>query len=200
MYEVVEFNKDLDLSEFYSLAKERGFENNSNQHVLYDTFSHLDRYNVWLLYYNKRAIGSVAAHSLEELGVLGDAYRIAARTCFFTGLDEKHYNLRTLNQIKTHQSITPQFLIPACIEWAGRDKDLYISSTDNSVGTQRYVHKTYCPALQSTGVLEEPIELEYRGGFHCFWKVNVDVFYKQLVNNWWPESRKIFGSALESYL
>ena len=200
MYEVKEFSDDLDLTEFYQTAKLRGFENNSSKEVLYDTFAHLDRYNVWLLYYNNKAIGSVAAHSLEELGILGDAYRIAARTCFFTGMDNRNHNLRTLNQIKTHNSVTPQFLIPPCIEWAGRDKKLFISSTESSVGTQRWVHNIYCPALNKTGALHDPIELDYRGSFHWFWQLNVDVFYEQLVDNWWPESKNLFGNQLASYL
>lgn len=203
MYEIKEFNPSLDLEEFYSLAKQRGFENNSSKEVLYDTFAHLDRYNVWLLYYNNKAIGSVAAHSLEELGMLGDAYRIAARTMVFTDkLEGTSYGtgLRGISVITKHQNPTAQFLIPKCIEWAGRDKNLFISSTENSVGTQRLVHNIFCPALNKIGALNDPIELNYRGSFHWFWQLNVDVFYKQLVNNWWLDSKNLFGSQLEDYL
>jgi hypothetical protein len=91
-----------------------------------------------------------------------------------------YHQLRALTYtIKQHQNITAQFFIPACIEWA-KDADLYISSHPSDVGTQRLVHKIYCPALVETGALERTCELEYRGHLQTFWKLNVDVFYEQL--------------------
>lgn len=197
MYKIVEFSDNLDLEDFYNQASARGFTNNNSKEVLYSTFTHCDRFQTWLLYYQDKPVGSVSAHSLEELGILGDAYRIAARTCLFTDLTGETKHLRSLQKvIKEHQNITAQIFIPLCIEWAGRDKDLYISSNENEHGTQKLVHKIFCPALNQTGALENPVELEYRLSMQSFWKLNVDVFYTQLKTNHWDVSK----SALQSYL
>jgi hypothetical protein len=156
----------------------------------------MDRWQVWLLYYNEIIVGSIAAHSLEELGVLGDAYRIAARTCTFDDLIGQRKTLRTPNTIiAKHQNLTAQFLLPLCIEWAGKDKNLYISSNENDTGTQKYVHRLYCPGLKKVNVLEESIELEYRGAIQSFWRMNVPEFYRQMEEFWWPEAR----AALDLY-
>jgi len=82
-----------------------------------------------------------------------------------------------------------------CVEWAGKDKDLYISSNENDTGTQKYVHRLYCPGLKKAGVLEEPVDLEYRGAIQSFWRMNVDEFYRQMDEHWWPEAR----TALDDY-
>lgn len=197
MYKILEFSDNLVLDDFYKLAHAKGYNNNTSKEVLYDTFAHCERFQTWILYYNESAVASVSAHSLEELGILGEAYRIAARTCVLADLTERPKNLRTENTIFTqHQHLTAQVLIPLCIEWAGRDKDLYISTNENDTGKQKAVHKKYCPSLLKSGVLEEPIELEYRLSIQCFWKMNVDVFYNQLRPNQWPETK----DALFDYL
>jgi len=177
MYSLVEWTPDLDLTEFYAEAELRGFVNNSSQQMLIDSLTKEREWCVWIFYYNNKAVGSVGAHSLPELGP--NAYRICTRTCVFTDLLPYH-QLRALTYtIKRHQNITAQFFIPVCIEWA-KDADLYISSHPSDVGTQRLVHKIYCPALVETGALERTCELEYRGHLQTFWKLNVDVFYEQL--------------------
>jgi hypothetical protein len=177
MYSLVKWSPDLDLTEFYAEADRRGFVNNASRQMLIDSLTKECEWCVWILYYNNMAVGSVGAHSLPELGL--NAYRICTRTCVFTDLLPYH-QLRALTYtIKQHQNITAQFFIPACIEWA-KDADLYISSHPSDVGTQRLVHKIYCPALVETGALERTCELEYRGHLQTFWKLNVDVFYEQL--------------------
>lgn len=197
MYKIVPYSDSLDLEEFYSLATDRGFYNNNSKQVLVDTFAHCDRYQTWILYYNDRAVGSVSAHSLEELSMLDNAYRIAARTCLFTDLTGKPKHLRSLNRIiKEHQNLTDQIFMPLCIEWAGRDKNLYISSNQNDHGTQKLVHSIYCPALNSTGALCDPIEFEYRLSIQSFWKLNIEKFYSQLNKNWWPEAKNALTDVL----
>ena len=177
MYSLVKWSPDLDLTEFYAEADRRGFVNNASRQMLIDSLTKEREWCVWILYYNNMAVGSVGAHSLPELGP--NAYRICTRTCVFTDLLPYH-QLRALTYtIKQHQNITAQFFIPACIEWA-KDADLYISSHPSDVGTQRLVHKIYCPALVETGALERTCELEYRGHLQTFWKLNVDVFNQQL--------------------
>jgi len=177
MYKIIPFSDDLDLEEFYSKAKAKGFENNSSRFWLKDCFRNETESETWILYYNDKPVGSVAAHSFPEMGE--NAYRIAARTCVFT--DELPLNnLRTVKGITTHQNATAQFLIPTCIEWAGKDKNLYITSNENEGGSQRLVHRIFFPALVKTGQAELATEMEYRGTKQSVWKINVDRFYEEL--------------------
>ncbi len=180
MYKILPWSKELDLTEFYAEAKRRGFENNANQAAMVDCFKSEDQWQVWILYFNEQPIGSVAAHSFKEMGL--DSYRIAARTCVFTDKLEGPYGkaLRTLSVITKHQNPTAQFLIPACIEWAGKNSNLYISSNESFVGSQRLVHNIFFPSLEKTGVFTKVKDMNYRGHVQSIWKLNVDVFYEQL--------------------
>lgn len=190
MFRIYEYNDSLNLDEFYKTATERKFYNNNSKEKLIDTFKHLDFWKVWIVYYNDIAVGSVAAHSLEELGVLGDAYRIGARLCSFDHLIGERKTLRTANTVLAkHQSLTSQLLVPICINYLGKDKELYLSTNENEVGTQRLVHRIACPTWKEIGVLEAPIELEYRGAIQSFWRVNTEEFYRQMEIYWWAEAR-----------
>jgi hypothetical protein len=178
MYNLIRWTEPLRLTEFYLEAERRGFENNANRKMLIDSLAKEQEWAVWILYYNNIAVGSVGAHSLPELGP--NAYRICARTCVFTDM-LPYKQLRGLKYTcQQHQNITAQFFIPQCIEWAGADKDLYITSHPSHIGTQRLVHNIYCPALVETGALERTCEMEYRGHTQTFWKLNVSVFLEQL--------------------
>lgn len=178
MYKLIPWSKSLDLDDFYYIANKNGFTNNSSQKMLVDCFNKEREYQVWILYQESKAVGSVAAHSLDILGP--SAYRICARTCVFSNARPIHA-LGTANRlISEHQNLTDQFFIPACIEWAGRDKDLYISTHPSTVGKQRGVHNVYCPILEKIGILSKTIELEYRGHVQTFWKLNVSKFYEDI--------------------
>jgi len=89
-------------------------------------------------------------------------------------------SLRTRNQIITHQHVTSQFLIPKCIEWAGSDSKLYITSNENQVGTQRLVHRIFGPAMEKTGQMTRIKEVEYRGTKQTVWQLHQDKFLKEL--------------------
>jgi hypothetical protein len=175
MYKVIPWAPWLDLTNFYATAEAKGFVNNATQKMLVDSLAKDDKWAVWILYYNDRAVGSVGAHSLD---ILPNAYRICARTCLFTDMLPQN-TLRTLNQIVTHQNVTAQYFIPTCIDWVG-DADMYITTHPSEVGTQRLVHNIYCPALVETGALSKEYELDYRGHKQTFWKLNKDVFLEQL--------------------
>ena len=130
MYKMIIWDPDLDLADFYSTASTKGFVNNASQKMLVDSLAKEQEWCVWILYYNNKAIGSVAAHSFPEMGE--DAFRIAARTCVFS--DQIPIpSIRTRNQIVTHQHVTSQFLIPICIEWTPPWASLYITSNENNV-------------------------------------------------------------------
>lgn len=178
MFKIVPWSEDLDLEYFYKKAAEKGFTNNSNQKMLVDCFRNEKEWNVWILYFNDKPVGSVASHTLDIMGP--KAYRICSRICTFTEDIPRDYKTWTTKSIRTHQNISAQFLIPACIEWAGRDKDLYITTNELPEASQRLVHKIYCPMLEEMGTLNRTGEIFYRGSHQTTWKLNVDVFYKQL--------------------
>jgi hypothetical protein len=180
MYKLIPWSPELDLTKFYDEAAQRGFENNSSQRTMVDCFRNEELKQIWILYYNDQAVGSVAAHSFPEMGE--DAFRIAARTCVFTDRLPGAYgsSLRTISVITEHQNPTAQFLIPACIEWCPPGSNLYITSNESSVGTQRLVHKIFGPAMETQGVMKRIKELEYRGTNQTAWQFFPDEFYKQL--------------------
>lgn len=180
MYKLIPWSKSLDLTEFYNKARSKGYINNSSQTMLVDCFENERLKKVWILFYNKIPVGSVAAHSLdidEE-----NSFRIAARTCVFTDELPISY-LRTKNGILNHQNVTAQFLIPACIEWAGKENNLYITSNDSPEGSQKLVHRIFCPLLAGKNILKFTGEKFYRGHIQSFWKLNVDEFYRDLDRN-----------------
>lgn len=176
-YTVVPWSEQLDLSEFYENAKKRGFENNASQQMLVDCFKSEREKQVWILYYNNIAIGSVASHSFDIMG--DNSYRIAARTCVLTDLIPTP-SLRTRNQIVTHQHATSQFLIPTCIEWCPKGANLYITSNENSAGTQRLVHRIFGPAMSESGQMKRVTDIHYRGTNQTVWQLFPDKFYEEL--------------------
>lgn len=180
MYKIIPWSKELDLTNFYKIAESKGFVNNSSQKAMIDCFRNETEWQVWILYYNDQPIGSVAAHSFPEMG--DNAYRIAARTCVFTDMVPTD-TLRTRNQIITHQHITGQFLIPACIEWAPQGSKLYITSNENEAGTQRLVHRIYGPAMESAGQMKRIKNIFYRGTEQTVWELFPSKFYEELNKN-----------------
>ncbi len=177
MYKIVPWSKDLDLTAFYQKADLKGYKNNSSEQMLIHSFNKEKKKQTWILYYNEKPVGSVASHSLDLFG--DNSYRICARTCVFT--DELPLNsLRTIKGITQHQNVTAQFLIPTCIDWAGKENDLYISSNESKEASQRLVHTIFCPALEKTGVLEHSGDHFYRGHVQSFWKLNVKKFFEDL--------------------
>ena len=179
MIEMIRWSEDLDLSDFYAKAASKGFGNNSSRKMLVDCFANERQKQTWMLYHNSKAVGSVAAHSLDVPELGSNAYRICARTCVFT--DElPRMSLRTVTGITTHQNYTAQYLMPTCIDWCPTDSDLYITSTESEVGSQRLVNKIFCPALESTNVLKFAGSFTYRNTVQNFWLVNVDKFNEEL--------------------
>jgi hypothetical protein len=177
MYKLIPWSENLNLTEFYNKASLKGFENNSSQRLLVDSFNNEAKKQVWILYYNNNPVGSVAAHSFDLMGE--NCFRICARTCVFT--DELPISsLRTLTGITTHQNFTAQFFIPQCIDWAPDDANLFITSNQSKIGSQRLVHEIFCPALEKTGILTYCGEKEYRSINQSIWKLNVDNFYEDL--------------------
>lgn len=178
MYNIIRWTPGLNIDDFYKAAGERGFVNNASQQAMVDCFKNETDWRVWILYYNYTPVGSVAAHTIDE------GFRICARTCLLSDLLPLN-TLRTRNQIATHNHVTAQYLMPACIEWVAGRGDMYITSHPSEVGTQRLVHYIWGPTLEKTGVLTRAFEKEYRGHVQTFWKLNADVFLEQLQKVKW---------------
>jgi hypothetical protein len=178
MYKIVPWSEGLDLTDFYRHCEAKGFVNNASQKAMIDCFCNEREWGVWILYYNDVAVGSVAAHSIDE------GYRICARTCVLSELIPLN-TLRTRNQIATHNHVTAQFFMPTCIRWVAGRGDMYITSHASKVGTQRLVHTVWGPTLEKTGVLIRAFEKEYRGHVQTFWKLNPDTFLTQLEEVKW---------------
>jgi len=177
-FKLIEWNSSLDLENFYKEALNRGFDNNSSQANLVDVFSKEKQKQVWILYYNNEPVGSVASHSLDILE--SNSYRICARTCVFTNKIPIVNIINRKITIQQHQNITAQLFIPKCIEWAGINNNLYISTNESNVASQRQVHRIYCPSLLETGAITDSVNIFYRGHMQTFWKLNPKVFLKQL--------------------
>lgn len=169
MYRIVPWDPTLDLTYFYKIAGQKGFVNNSSQRMLVDSFNIEREKQVWILYYNDVAIGSVAAHSFDTV-MEQNSYRIAVRTCVFTD-HLPNQSLRTKSVITDHQNVTAQFLIPTCIKWTGTDKNLYITSNESTVGSQRRVHRTFFPLLEKKGIVKKIKDIEYRGALQTVWQL-----------------------------
>ena len=185
MYKLVEWSQDLDLTYFYNEAKHRGFDNNSSQHNMIDCFKNEREFKAWILYLNDLPVGSVACHTLDMLGP--NSYRICARTCLIP--DNTNYKgLFTVKRlICEHQNINDQYFIPAMIDYLGIDKNMYITSNESPIASQRLVHNIYCPTMEKMGLLTNMGEHFYRGHVQTFWKLNKDVFLKQLEEVKWKQ-------------
>lgn len=181
MFRVIPWSEDLDLEDFYRSAQSRGFKNNASQKALIDCFRNEREKQVWILYLDEEAIGSVAAHSFDDVMGSG-SYRIAARTCVFTDRIIGAYGkaLRTKSVITENQNPTAQFLIPTCIEWAPKGSRLFITSNQSEVGTQRRVHNIFGPLMQREGMMKKIKDVEYRGHLQTVWELFPDVFYEKL--------------------
>ena len=175
---MIDWSEDLDLTDFYRMALERGFMNNSSQKNMIDCFKNEREFKAFILYVDDIACGSVVSHSLPELGE--KSHRICCRTASFSEFMPKLGLLTKKRMIHQLQHITTQIYIPKQIEYLGRDKDLYISSNDSSVASQRIVHNLWCPEMERIGLLSKECEMMYRGHLQTFWKLNIDKFLDEL--------------------
>jgi hypothetical protein len=178
MYKIVKWDPELDLEDFYQEAGNRGFENNSSQAAMIDCFYNEPEWAAWILYKEGRAIGSVAAHTFDIMGP--NSYRVLARTCTFGDARPNRGLITTKRLIAEHQNLTDQFLLPVCIEWAGCDKNLYATSNDSHVASQRLVHNHYFPTLAKLGIVEWVCDVSYRFTDQSVWRINVDAFETNL--------------------
>ena len=178
MHKMVEWNKDLDLANFYSEASKRGFVNNASQKAMIDCFHNEREWNAWILYNDDKAIGSVAAHSFDD--VVPGGYRILTRVCTFAEARKDKGLITPKRLIAEHQNLTDQFLLPKCIEWvAGRGR-MFATSNASKEASQRLVHSYYFPTLAKLGIVEKIKEVHYRHTDQTVWEIHADKFIENL--------------------
>ena len=179
MFKLVPWNENLNLDEFYAEAARRGFDNNSSQKKMVDCLKNEEKWAGWVLYQDNKAMGYVAAHSFDN--IMGpDSYRICVRTCILPHDRKYKAVISAKKAIAEHQNLTSQYFIPQCINWAGKDKNLYITSNENSAGSQKLVHTIFFPTLAKTGVMERKCDVHYRGTNQTVWKLNAKQFLEEL--------------------
>lgn len=179
MWNITQWTHDLDLSKFYAEAKNRGFENNSSQKAMIDCFQNEKEWNAWILYEDDRAIGSVAAHSFDD--VMGpNTYRILTRVCTFGEARPQHGLITPKRLVAEHQNLTDQFLLPACIEWVNGRGRMFATSNESKVASQRLVHNYYFPTLEKLNIVKRVKEVYYRYTNQTVWEIFPDRFYANL--------------------
>ena len=57
--------------------------------------------------------------------------------------------------------------------------------------SQQKVHRTWAKIMLRHGYLGDSIELEYKGTFQTFWRVNVKHWLNDLSKVQWPESKQV---------
>jgi len=178
MYNLVEWSPELDLTDFYNEASRRGFVNNSSQKAMIDCFNNEQEWMVWILYENNCAIGSVAAHSFND--VMPEGYRILTRVCTFAEARKDKGLITPKRLIAEHQNLTDQFLLPKCIEWvAGRGR-MFATSNASKEASQRLVHSYYFPTLAKLGIVEKIKDVHYRHTDQTVWEIHADKFFENL--------------------
>lgn len=178
MHKVVEWCESLDLSDFYSEASRRGFVNNSSQQAMIDCFRNEREWNAWILYNGNRAVGSVAAHSFDD--VMPGGYRILTRVCTFAEERQGKGLITPKRLVAEHQNLTDQFLLPQCIEWvAGRGR-MFATSNASKEASQRLVHSYYFPTLAKIGIVSKVKDVHYRHTDQTVWEIHPEAFYENL--------------------
>ena len=163
MYEIREYNENLDLTYFYNKCKEKEFK-------------------LWILYNNNKPIGSTALHSFDDI-MGSNSYRICARTCVITE-DTHLHNIRTLSKtILQHQNITSQIFIPVCLDYTKNKGTVYITTSDKDIASMKNVHNIYAPALCKKGILKKIKDVFYKGTQQTIWELIPNVFYDSLKNH-----------------
>ena len=172
------WNEKMDLSEFYSLAKQKGFINNSNQKIMIDCFRNEKEWMAWILFKKEKPIGSVVAHSFDD--VMGEkSFRILARTCVLDGVVGS--GLTTAKKaIQQHQNITDQYLFTKCLEWVGDRGRIYATSNTSKFASQKLVHNIYFPTLEKLGIVTKVKDVRYRYTDQTVWEIHKNKFFENL--------------------
>jgi hypothetical protein len=177
MFKMTAWNENINLDDFYKSSLSRGFINNSSKKQMIDCFANEKQFCSWVLTKHDNPIGFCAAHSFDIMEK--NSFRICVRTCVFGEMWPDKSIKTVSNSIYQHQNFTSQFFIPQCILWAGKEKNLYITSNESEVGSQKLVHRIYFPHMEKNNNVIRIKDIFYRGTIQTVWKLNTDVFIEQ---------------------
>jgi hypothetical protein len=181
MFKIIPWSIDLDLSDFYRMADERGLYNNNSQKVLVDCFDREPEKCVWILYYNDIAVGSCAAHTFDIMGE--NCYRICARTCVFSDILADSIGrpgLRTVRGITELQNTAAQFFVPVGIDWSPPGSRVFVTTTESDLASQSLMHRIACPTMAKAGQMQRVGEVLYRNTNQTVWEVLKDNYKRDL--------------------
>lgn len=179
MFKIVEYSNELDLDGFYKEAEEKGFVNNSSKKAMIECFNNEKEKQAWILYEDDRPVGSVAAHSFDD--VMGpNTYRVLTRVCTFGESRPVKGLITPKRLVAEHQNLTDQFLLPACIEWVNGRGRMFATSNASKVASQRLVHSYYFPTLEKLGIVKRIKDVHYRNTDQTVWEIFGDKFYENL--------------------
>lgn len=178
-FEIKKWEHNLDLTEFYTIASQKGFVNNANHKAMIDCFKNEKDWAAWILYRDSNPIGSVAAHSFDD--VMGEnTFRVLARTCILEGVRSKGLMVAK-TAIQQHQNMTNQFLLPVCLDWVNNRGRVFATSNSNKEASQRLVHRYYFPTLEKMGLVKKSVEnIVYRHTKQTVWEIFPDRFIEDL--------------------
>lgn len=191
MYELKEWNEHLDLSFFYGECEKLGYLNNHNQKVLVDGLLRERWAKIFILYYNRMPIGSVAAHTLDIDELEPNAVRIAARMCILSHMPGEKKSLTVFANPYNHP--IQQFLFPACIKAAGLGTPMYITTNDDTIGNQQKVHNVWAKLALKFGMIDKCKKINYRGHDQSFWKFNDRKFIDELKTRRWKNANTVIN-------
>jgi len=178
MYEIKKYNEDLDLTFFYKKCEEKGFTNNSSKEKLIDSFKNDKEYQLWILYYNNKPVGSTAIHSFDD--IMGkNSYRICVRTCVLTDeLNIKH--IRPKSIIKKFQNIISQIFVPISIKQTPENSSLYITTSNKEIASMKAIHNLVLPELSKTNSVKNIKNVYYKGTEQTIWQLFPNIFLNNL--------------------
>ena len=143
-----------------------------------DCFRSEREWEAWILYKDGQAIGSVAAHSFDD--VVPGGYRILTRVCTFAEARKDKGLITPKRLVAQHQNLTDQFLLPQCLKWVGDKGRVFATSNASKEASQRLVHSYYFPTLAKIGIVSKVKEVHYRHTDQTVWEIHPEKFYENL--------------------
>lgn len=180
MYKVVRIGRycriagwqiNVDLTDYYKRAKEKGFVNNASREMLIDCFDNESQMHLFLLYEDDTIIGTQVLHTFPEMGP--NCWRVGRTSLLVPPLGKGK------SIITKFQNHTDQFLHPAVIKFVSERKgELYSTTNMNPEAKQNQSHLIYFPLLEKMGVVDKVGDMEYRYTNQTVWKFNFNRFWE----------------------
>lgn len=167
----------IDMSQFYEQAAAKGYTNNMSYERMIAPLLKTQPSNFWVLYYNDIIVATVGAHLIKD-----NVYRIGVRACVLPHQSDLYKNTNYKSWL-TAQTVPLQFLLPACIEWVGRDNRMYITTHTEHYGKHKSADNVTRLVARKTGIFKFEKEMVYRKTKQSFWRVDCDALDRLINEN-----------------